>query len=116
LARHPYLLALADEYTTTVRRLQRSFVGPDTDIPPVPVPAQDFWADYQRPDPADPGVRAFRGLVREIQAVSGLGSDPCDRSAETYQRYTEWLPFHHRRRVFIDRVTLALGYRAATAQ
>jgi hypothetical protein len=40
---------------------------------------------------------------------------PQSPAEQTYQRYQEWLAFHHRRRTFIDRVTVALGYPPATA-
>lgn len=110
LTRHPDLLALADEYTSTVRRLQTSFVGPADDSPPVPLPEDAFWGHYCQGQPADEFVLAFRSLGEEAQHASGLPSDPHAPGAHTYQRYREWLPFHHRRRTLIDRVTAALGY------
>jgi hypothetical protein len=115
LTTHPYLLALGDEYTTTVRRLQRSFVGPPRDPPSCPLPPQDFWREYHADRPADRHVRAFRSLQEQAGHNSGLGADPCGLEARTYERYREWLPFHCRRRAFIDRVTVALGYPASAA-
>jgi hypothetical protein len=115
LTHHPDLLALADEYTTTVRRLQTSFVGPEDDNPPAPLPEDVFWQHYCQDQPADEYVLAFRSLGEEAERASGLASDPRSPGAQTYQRYREWLPFHHRRRALIDRVTAALGYPQAAA-
>lgn len=39
----------------------------------------------------------------------------CSAQARAYERYREWLPFHCRRRAFIDRVSMALGYLPPTA-
>jgi hypothetical protein len=115
LTRHPDVLALADEYTATVRRLQRSFVGPADDNPPAPLPEPAFWDHYCQGQPADELVLAFRSLEQEAGEASGLASDPHAPGAHTYRRYREWLPFHHRRRALIDRVTTALGYPPTTA-
>jgi hypothetical protein len=115
LTQHPDLLALADEYTSTVRRLQTSFVGPADDSSPAPLPEDAFWHHYRQDEPADAYVLAFRALGNEADQASGLASDPHSPGAQTYQRYREWLPFHYRRRTLIDRVTVALGYPQATA-
>ena len=116
LTRHPYLLALADEYTVTVRRLRANFTGPATENPPPPVPEDVSWAGYLGSGPADPFVCAFRALAQEARDASGpdCGQQPPD--AQAYQRYREWLPFHHRRRTVIDRVTVALGYPRTAAR
>jgi hypothetical protein len=113
LTGNPYLLALTDEYTTTVRRLQRSFVGPPHDPSPAPLPEAEFWTQYLCPEPADPLVAAFRSLGDQAREASGLDDGAC--AARAYERYREWLPFHYRRRVFIDRVSAALGYPRASA-
>ena len=110
LTRHPDVLALADEYTNTVRRLQRSFVGPAIGNAPTPLPEPAFWAHYRQDQPVNEHVLAFRSLEQEARQASGLASDPHSQSAQTYRRYQEWLPFHHRRRTLINRVTRALGY------
>ena len=115
LTSHPYLLAVADEYTTTVRRLQRSFTGPTLDQPPAPLPEEEFWEQYRCARPADPLVAAYRSLREEARQASGLTGDPGAPQARTYERYLEWLPFHCRRRAFIDRVNTALGYPQSTA-
>jgi hypothetical protein len=115
LTRHPDLLALTDEYTNTVRRLQTSFVGPADDRSPAPLPEDLFWRHYCQDQPADEFVRAFRSLGEEAERASGLASHPRSAAAQTYQRYREWLPFHYRRRTLIDRLTVALGYPHAAA-
>lgn len=74
------------------------------------MPEQEFWACYRHCDPGDPGVLAFRALRDEACRAAGLSGDAGAPGEQTYQRYREWLPFHHRRRVFIDRVAAALGY------
>ena len=113
---HPDVLALADEYTNTVSRLQRSFVGPAIDNAPTPLPEPAFWAHYRQDQPMNEHVLAFRSLEQEARQASGLASDPHSRGAQTYRRYQEWLPFHHRRRTLINRVTRALGYPPTVAR
>lgn len=115
LTSHPYLLALADQYTTTLARLQRSFVGTPHDTTPAPLPPHSFRADFQASTPQDPLVRAFRSLLDQAAENSGLEAPACTPEATTYERYREWLPFHCRRRAFIRKVTAALGYPAPTA-
>jgi hypothetical protein len=103
----PHLLALAEQFTTTVNRLQRSFVGPDTLSPPDPLPPKEFDARYAGPATVDDHyVSAFRHLRREAAAACGRADDASDR----YPSYLEWLPFHHRHRVFLDRAADVLGY------
>jgi hypothetical protein len=111
LTASPYLLALADEYTTTVGRLQRSFVGPPRDPAPVPLPEAEFWRHYRCPRPAHPLVAAFRSLSELARKASGLDRDRCSAEDRAYERYREWLPFHCRRLTLIGRVSSALGYR-----
>lgn len=107
LSSNPNLLALADQYTITVARLQRSFVGPSDLEPPQPAPAEQFWAEY-----GDARASGYIGELRHLRQTaseaSGLG--PGEEDQETYARYREWLPFHHRRLIFLERVTVALGY------
>jgi hypothetical protein len=110
LTKHPDLLALADEYSNTARRLQTSFVGPADDSQPEPLPEELFWRNYCQERPADEFVLAFRCLGEEAERASGLPRDPRSAAAQTYQRYREWLPFHYHRRALIDRLTEALGY------
>jgi hypothetical protein len=115
LTANPYLLALVDEYTTTIRRLQRSFVGPSDDPAPAPLPEREFWEQYRHARPADQVVAAFRSIGDQAREASGLDDDRCSARALAYERYREWLPFHCRRRVFIDRVSAALGYPPSAA-
>jgi hypothetical protein len=110
LTADPYLLALTDEFTTTVRRLQRSFVGPRADPAPGPLPEPEFWRQYRCARPADPLVAAFRALGERAREASGLDDCRCSGHDGAYQRYAEWLPFHIRRLIFLDRVSSALGY------
>lgn len=115
LAANPYLLALTDEYTTTVRRLQRSFVGPSRDPAPVPLPEAQFWQHYHCPRPADPLVAAFRSLEDRANEAARLDGDRRPPREKAYERYREWLPFHCRRLIFIERVSDALGYPRSAA-
>jgi hypothetical protein len=117
LTSHPYLLALADQYTTTLQRLQRSFTGASHDSATPPLPRDRFWAEYQAGAPDDLRVRAFRSLLEQAAENSGLDAGVCEPEARTYERYREWLPFHRRRHAFVDAVTVALGYEgSAVAQ
>ena len=98
----PYLRALADEYTTTVRQLQRSFVGPPDDPSSSPLPEASFWEQDRQPVPGDPFVRAFRSLREEAREACGLDGGACSSHAQGYERYREWLPFHRRRHMSIN--------------
>ena len=103
----PHLLALAEQFTTTVNRLQRSFVGPDTLTPPEPVPPDTFDAYYAGPETVDDHyVSAFRDVRRDAAEAAGRHDDERDR----YQDYLDWLPFHHRQHVFLHRAGQVLGY------
>jgi hypothetical protein len=115
LTSHPDVLALTDEYTTTVARLQRSFVGLPQDSASPALPRQEFWREYHAGAPEDPFVRAFRALLDQANENSGLNPDPSGPGSRTYERYAEWLPFHTRRRAFINQVTAALGYPVSAA-
>lgn len=110
LTANPYLLALTDEYTTTIRRLQRSFTGPRHDSDPVPLPEAEFWQQYSCPHPPDPLVAAFRSLGDQAGHASGLDSGQGPPPDQAYRRYQEWLPFHCRRHTIIDRIRSVLGY------
>jgi hypothetical protein len=104
----PFLAALVDGYGTTLDRLRRSFVGPDPIRLPEPVPAERFARAYA--DGAEEAsVDAFRRLEQRARQSSGLGGNGADAES-AYERYREWLPFAHRRRVVLDRVADALGY------
>jgi hypothetical protein len=130
LAADPYLLALTDEYTTTVSRLQRSFVGPPSDPAPIPLAEPEFWHQYRCARPSDPLVAVFRSLGDQARKAAGLdghdGQDGPDgpRGAFhrapppklAYDRYREWMEFHCRRHVILDRVSHALGYPGPAAQ
>jgi hypothetical protein len=116
LTANPYLLALTEEYNITIGRLQRSFVGPSRDPAPYPLPEQEFWRQYSRPDPSDPLVVGFRSLGDQAREASGLDGDRCAPEERAYDRYREWLDFHSRRRVIVGRVAKALGYQVSVAR
>lgn len=102
MSQDPLLVALIDEYGSTLERLQRSFVGPPDLIPPEPVGRSEFETA------GDPGVVAFRDLQKRARSAAGITASP-DASA-SYEQYREWLPFDYRTRVIIERVAEALGY------
>ena len=102
----PNLLALLDGYNTTVDRLMESFVGPaELDLPEPP----DRATFEQQPPNDDSPAARFSAMEREAREAAGLDGSVRD-PAERYRRFTEWLPFHERRRVFLRRVSDALGY------
>jgi hypothetical protein len=75
--------------------------------PPDPLPPREFDAHYAGPDTVDDHyVSAFRDLRRDAAGAAGRSDDQTDR----YQDYLEWLPFHHRHHVFLDRAADVLGY------
>jgi hypothetical protein len=105
LTREPYLLALADEYTVTVERLRRSFVGPDEAQAPEPLPAEEFARAY-----ATRGYDDYVDAYRQVQQTAAEAAGLTESDERRYERYREWLPFHYRRRVFLARVREELGY------
>lgn len=106
----PYLLALLDEYLSTTDRLLRSFVGPVREQAPAPVPLEQFRAGAA----ADGSVAAFFRLQREAIHASGLSAEPDPDTA--YGQYRQWLQFHHRRTLVVDRLAAALCYRRPQAE
>ena len=116
--REPHLLAVADEYTTVLSRLQRSFVGPSHDPAPAPLPEPEFWDQYRlagTPEAADRHISEFRALLEDACQAAGLDADPAAPGAQTYDRYEQWLAFHVRSHAIIQRVGVALGYSRHTA-
>lgn len=104
----PWLAALLDQYGTTVRRLQHSFVGP-VPLPPMDAATRtDFERRYQSPD-AGGDVAAFRALQERTRHAIGCRSLRDDPGA-AYERYCEWLRFEHRRTAVLRRIAVALGY------
>lgn len=104
----PWLAALFDQYEITVRRLQRSFVGP-IPLPPVaPATRSDFERTYGSSEP-DGDVATFRELQERTRRAIGCRPAPDDPDT-AYGRYREWFPFHHRGRAVLSRIARALGY------
>lgn len=98
----PFLVALHDVYLVTLDRLRRNFAGPDPIRPLEPVSREQFGRG------GDPTVSAFRELARRGREAAGV-EGRFDPDVE-YERYREWLPFAHARRVVLDRVADTLGY------
>jgi hypothetical protein len=101
VSQDPLLVALIDEYGTTLERLQRSFVGPPDLHVPEPVGREEFARG------GDPGVAAFRELQETARSAAGIASPA---GSGDYDQYREWLAFDYRNRVIIARVADALGY------
>jgi hypothetical protein len=114
MSEDPLLIALIDDYGTTLERLQRSFVGPPDLQPPDPVTREQF----ARPDAAtaadggalDHGVAAFCELQRTARSSAGIASCDGAGEAEAYRQYREWLPFAYRNQVILGRIADALAY------
>jgi hypothetical protein len=105
MTQDPLLVALIDEFGTTLDRLQRSFVGPPDLRPPEPVGPEEFATGR------DGSVAAFRELQDTARSAAGV-SGAVDEGPDAYEQYREWLGFEHRTRVIIGRVAEALGYAA----
>lgn len=102
----PYLLALQDQYSTTGRRLLRSFVGPAEPPTPDPIPRSQFEAAYRNEPEGD--VRDFAQLRATAREATGIGGD--DEPEALYRQYTEWLRFHDTRVEVAERLRRALCY------
>jgi hypothetical protein len=107
----PLLVALVDEYGTTLERLQRSFVGPPDLDPPDPVTAEEFAHQYAAAidgrEGTDHNVAAFVELQRAARSSAGITDDSTEGA---YDQYRRWLPFSYRNRVILGRIADALGY------
>lgn len=109
----PWLAALLEQYATTVRRLQRSFVGPHP-LPAVqPVGRERFTTDYLRQDDAEPSVAGFVSTQARARAAAGLPSPPDADLEAAYERYLGWREFLHLRDIVLARITDRLGYELA---
>jgi hypothetical protein len=116
MSQDPLLVALIDEYGTTLERLQRSFVGPPDLRPPDPLPAEEFARQYAAAadgEAADREVQGFRELQETARTSAGIPSSDGAADEDTYRQYREWLPFTHRNRVVLGRIADALGYELA---
>jgi hypothetical protein len=112
----PLLVALIDEYGTTVERLQRSFVGPPDLDPPAPVDQGEFARHYGAASEgaaADDNVAAFYDLQHAARTSAGMAFSGDVVDDGVYQQYRDWLPFAYRNRVVLGRIADALGYERA---
>lgn len=115
MSQDPLLVALIDEYGTTLERLQRSFVGPPELTPPEPLSAERFARAYaaaveEREHDRDPGVDGFVSLQHVARGSAGIDATPDPTAPGTYAQYRAWLPFDYRNRILLARVADALGY------
>jgi hypothetical protein len=113
MSEDPLLVALIDEYGTTLDRLQRSFVGPPDLHPPSPLSPDDFAQQYAAAADgraAEDGVKAFRELQQTARSSAGIETSNGDADEHAYRQYRNWLPFEYRNRVILSRVADALGY------
>jgi hypothetical protein len=102
----PNLLALLDGYQTTMHRLMESFVGPADLDPPQPPDRPTFEQDLLNDVTPAGQFAVMEAEARDAAGLAGQVEDVPDR----YRRFTEWLAFRERRRVFLRRVSDALGY------
>lgn len=110
----PLLAALADQYDTTLERLQRSFVGPPDLHPPQPLAPEEFARQYKRAAGGsvveDHDTAAFQELQDSAQSSAGVKPSAGDVGEDRYRQYCEWLPFAYRNRIVLGRIADALGY------
>jgi hypothetical protein len=119
----PWLAALLDQYATTLGRLQRSFVGPESVDAPRPADREAFARAYaadgagsadgdRAADAAADGARvlAFRALQARARKAAGLPPPPDVDVDGAHHRYCDWLTFEARRGAVLDRVARHLGY------
>ena len=117
MSQDPLLVALIAEYGSTLERLQRSFVGPPELTPPEPLSEEAFIQAFIAASQGDPrnrdaGVDAFRALQDAARASAGVTATGPPNYREAYEQYRGWLPFDHRNRVVLRRISEALGYDA----
>jgi Ion channel len=101
-----YLAALLEGYTHTVDRLRERFVGPDPIDLPDPRPERQFRSAYA--DGGDELVDAFKEVERSAREAAGHEDE--DDADALYARYSEWLKFHCRQRIVLNRVADNLVY------
>lgn len=110
----PWLAALLSQYSTTMDRLRRSFVGPDPMEEADPVDAVSFAAAYSarsgQPLPDDAWVASFISTQERARAAAGLAAPPDDDIGHAYERYREWLGFAWHRSAVLERIADRLGY------
>lgn len=107
----PWLAALLEQYAATIGRLQTSFVGPEHFESPVPASAETFRVAYHSGrGGSDFSIADFRQLQSRTRLATGHSPPPDPDSGAAYQRYLEWLPFHRRTQIILERVASHLGY------
>jgi hypothetical protein len=105
----PWLAVLLDQYTATLGRLQRSFVGPERIEQPRPMPVGDFAAAY-RDGTGGSTASEFLALQQRTREATGLPPAPDEDAEAQYGRYSEWLSFATRAETVLARVAQRLGY------
>jgi hypothetical protein len=105
----PWLAALLDQYSVTVGRLQRSFVGPVPLRTTPPISREAFDKSYCLTHD-EQSVNAFLGLQERTRKVTGLHAPPDPDGAAPYDRYRAWWEFEQFRNTVLHRVAIALGY------
>jgi hypothetical protein len=115
----PWLAALLDQYVVTVRRLQRSFVGPHPLPESHPVERAVFDRSYIAGGSDGPvgsgssgeqAVARFLDMQGRARAAADLTPPPDDDLEQAYQRYCEWHSFTHLRDLVLERISDRLGY------
>lgn len=117
MAADPWLAALLEQYSATIARLQRSFVGPERLQPPTRATVEEFRRAYQE-QPALGGedqVGRFRQLQDRTRRATELPLPPDGDLDQTFGRYQQWLEFDSRQRQILDQVRSSLGYPEITA-
>lgn len=105
----PWLAALLEQYSATVGRLQRSFVGPEQFEAPDLADLDQFCSAYGQRQVGN-GVADFLALQQRTREATGLRPPADDDLPTSYQRYKEWLLFDQRTSTVLNRVALRLGY------
>lgn len=101
----PNLLALIDEYTNTLERLNRSFLRRPPPERPQPVPREQFFEDLA----LDRGEASrFASVRAEAHRASGIEDRAPDEAV--YQRFSAWLVFHQYWSTVVGDLRDHLGY------
>lgn len=101
----PNLLALMEEYRATLLRLRTIFLHAPAGSGPESPSLSQFLSDEEAPG-TDAG--SFHELVAEAARASAVeDTDPAD---VRFERFTDWLPFHHLVTSTVVALSEALGY------
>jgi hypothetical protein len=112
MASDSWVAALLEQYSTTIRRLQRSFVGPRRLQPSSALTFDNFQRTYPEPPESrvDHSVYQFRQLQDRTRIATDLPPPPDPDVASAFSGYQEWLEFDTRQTQILDRVRAKLGY------